>query len=135
MLKEKQNCILPTKVKPAVQIDWKKCLIAGVLGFVVTVAVCLLFSWLMCNGAVNEEMAGFFAYSSLFSGGVAAAFLAAGKNHKMQEALPACGVVLVLLAACGFLFFGGMRLSAAFWAAVTLGLAAFCGCALSELRK
>ena len=135
MLKENGICAMPPRAKQPVPFNLKKSLIAGGLGFAVTIGVCLLFSWLMCQGAVNPDMAGFFAYSALFAGGTAAAFLAAGKTRKMLEALPACGVILMLLVVCGLLFFGGMRLSAFFWAMLVLSLAAFCGCALSGLRK
>lgn len=135
MLKEHNGCPAPAKGKGAIPIDWKKCIICGVLGFGVTLGLCLLFSWLLCGGAINPDMAGFFAYSALFTGGTAAAFLAAGKTRKMLEALPACGVVLALLAACGLLFFGGMRFSALIWAAIVLCLAALAGSALSAVRK
>ena len=135
MLKEMKSCPAPGKGKTAVSIDWKKSVICGVLGFGVTVGVCLLFSWLMCSGALNEDMAGFFAYTALFTGGTAAAFLAAGKTRKMLEALPACGVILALLAVCGLLFFGGMRLGAVLAAALVLFLAALAGCAISGIKK
>ena len=135
MLKENSLCNQAGKQKATGSIDWRKCIISGILGFGVTLLLCLIFSWLMCRGALNLDMAGFFAYTALFCGGTAAAFLASGKTRKMLEALPACGVILVLLAVCGALFFGGMRLGAAIGAALLLTVAAFAGAALSGLRK
>ena len=135
MQKNERGCAVLGKTNPAMRINWKKCVICGILGFAVTVGACMLFSWLMCSGAVSEGAAGFMAYTALFAGGVAAAWLAAGKTRKMLEALPACGVMLVLLVFCGLLFFGGMRIPAFFGAVLILTFAAFCGSLLSGLRK
>jgi hypothetical protein len=135
MQKNERACTVSGKAHPAMQINWKKCVISGILGFAVTVGVCMLFSWLMCSGAVSEHAAGFMAYTALLAGGVAAAWLAAGKTRKMLEALPACGVLLLMLVLCGLVFFGGMRITAFLGAALVLAVAAFCGSALSGLRK